>query len=633
MDFFFDFETRSREDLRSCGAIRYATSETTEVTLLTWAIGHGPIKVWKVGEQIPDELIDIAIHPEKYAFIAHNIEFDYLIWSKVFFKNIIKTVRPPLNLLECTMALGQRYCAGRGLDQVASVLHLPVKKHPEGRRIMLKQCKPSSNNQFPTLTKMEWDIFIKYGILDTDILRQAYYRLPKLNKRERWAFEWTTRRNLKGIKLDMPLLRGMEQVLKIALPKLSKEFKEITGGAFEVSQNAKFLAWIRQYIPKMPDMQSDTIRDAIDACKKRGIDPKVIRALEIKALAGSTSIKKVKTALDRQYGGRTYQNLVYNGTHTMRWAGSGLQVQNFPRSEDIGDIEKAVQIVSEAPELVDSMYPCAIGLIKSLLRRIFISDEGTSFYCGDYSKIEPTVLFWLVGIGEIPGKWYEDMASTIYSVPIDQIGKESEERQVGKAAALGCGYGLGYVKFKSQVKKQANVLLSDEVSDRAVKAYRKKYHQIVKFWYDLERAFLDAIQGSTTVLCDGKIIVSPMNPNKGVMITLPSKTNLYYHDAALSEGGLVFAQAKQGKVMDKGVYGGLLTEHVTSATARDLMVFGMHSVEHNGFEILNCVHDEIWAQGLPGRASDFGEAMITKPAWAKGIVLTAEPTESSRYMK
>lgn len=631
-EFFFDFETRSRVDLRKVGAVKYATDPSTEATLLTWAIDNAPVRYWRYGQVMHPELVEVMKNPQDYKFIAHNAEFDYLVWNVVFTRQFNFLPEIPIDNLMCTMAMSQRYCSGRGLDQAAQVLKLPVKKHPEGRKIMLKQCKPNAKGEFPELTEMEWDIFIRYGVLDTDILRRAYRLMPALNGREQWAFMWTTKRNLKGIKLDMKLLKGMERILKIELPQLSAEFKEITGG-LDIGQNAAFLEWVKQWIPRMPNCQAETIRDVIPEARKRGIDAKVIRALEIKSLAGSASIKKVRAALDREYKGRLYQNLVYNGTHTMRWAGSGFQIQNVPRSDDIGDIEEAVKVVSETPELAGCLYDCPISLVKSLLRRIFIPDDGYAFYCGDYSKIEPTVLFWLLGLGPIPKNWYEDMASTIYSLPIDQIGKDSSERQVGKAAALGCAYGLGHKKFRDQVRKQAGLFISEEEAQRAVKAYRRKYHQVTKFWSDIERAFLDAIAGRTTSLCQGRVVVQPMPDRRGVEIVLPSKAKLYYHSASFTEGGLIFAQARQGKVDGKGVYGGLLTEHIVSATARELMCFGMNAAEKAGFEDLNCVHDELWAQGVSGRAKEFEAAMCTKPLWAHDIAMTAEPMESKRYMK
>jgi DNA polymerase bacteriophage-type len=199
LEFFFDFETRSRSDLRKVGAVKYALDPSTEATLITWAIADGPVKAWRYGQPIPHEIIDVARNPDNYKFIAHNVEFDYLIWTKVFCKKQIATMnpfpKPKIENLDCTKAIGQRFCAGSALNDLAKILKLPQTKDADGRKIMLKQCKPKTvgkeKGQFPKLTDAEWDKFEYYGIIDTVLLRQCYRVLPRLSGLERWSWEWT----------------------------------------------------------------------------------------------------------------------------------------------------------------------------------------------------------------------------------------------------------------------------------------------------------------------------------------------------------------------------------------------------------------------------------------------------------
>ena len=632
IEFFFDFETRSVVDISKHGAVKYALDPSTEATLLTWAVGDAPVKAWRKGQPVPQELVQIGLNPQLYKFIAHNVEFDYLIWCFVFSK-LIKINKPSVENLECTQAMGQRFCAGRGLDSIAKILHLPFTKDQEGRRLMLKQCKPDKHGNFPELTPEEWDKFEKYGVIDTLLLRKAYRMMPKLSPAERWAFEWTTRRNLKGIRLDTKLLAGMTTILKKALPDLDGEFSSIVGHQFKVTQREKCLMWFKQYIPTITDMRAETISDVLLA--PGNIPKPVIRALEIKSIAGSASIKKVATALLRNHKGRVYQNLVYNGAHTMRWAGSGLQVHNFPRvdSDFAETANDALHHVATNPDVVLMTHEDPVRVVKNLLRKIFIPDDGLAFYGGDYSKIEPTVLFWLLDMGPIPKNWYEQMAAAIYGIPLESVTKDGPERQLGKKANLSCGYGQGPQGFTVGCKKDG-LVVSYELADKSVKAYRAKYPKVVAFWYQLNAAFANALGGKTTVLCNGKIVVSPMTGHcRGVTIQLPSGAKLYYHDAAFSELGLVFNQAQKGRVAEKKTYGGLLTEHVVSSTARAIMLSGMFHAERTGFEVLNTVHDELWAQGQSGRLKEFDAAMLTLPKWCSGLELTVDSYEGDRYLK
>lgn len=631
-EFFYDFETRSRQDLRKVGAAKYALCSSTEATLLTWAVGDEPVKVWRLGQPIPADLLDVATNPQNYNFIAHNNEFDYLIWTSVFMKGY---PRPPLSNITCTKGMTQRFGAGASLDDAALMLNLPITKDKVGKRIMMKQCKPNpKTGQFPELTAEEWKQFEYYGVIDTVLLRQVYRAIPALEPMERWAWEWTFKQNLTGLKIDTDLLEGMESILRTDLRTLNDEFNKLVGYQFSLTQRAKYLDWLHQYMPNFPNLRGETVDECLSAPPAH-VPPEVMRTLEIKSIAGSVSVKKVATCRVRLVGDRVYGNLNYNGAVTKRWAGQGLQVHNFPRAENI-DIKSSIHLVKNNAATIPMLYPSGHGtkLVKNLLRRIFPADDSLSFYCGDYSKIEPTVLFWLLGMGKISKTAYEEMGGAIFNVPFATIGKESDERQLGKGAFLGCGYGMGHKKFKDQVKTQSGLVISLELSKLAVNTYRKKFSKVPAFWYQLGAAFTNATYGQTTHLCDGKIIIAPMTGRfNGVTIQIPSGSKLYYHSAGAIEGKMVYRQSRSGKEQDKHIYGGLLTEHVCSATARDIMLQGMFHVEQAGFEIKNTVHDELWAMGTTGRQEAFDKAMLTMPTWCSDIFMTVDSSEGERYLK
>lgn len=68
-------------------------------------------------------------------------------------------------------------------------------------------------------------------------------------------------------------------------------------------------------------------------------------------------------------------------------------------------------------------------------------------HCSGFRCIENRVLGWLAQDAEIefansPGHDpYKEFASAWFGVPYDEVTKE--QRQMAKAAVLGCGYGLG----------------------------------------------------------------------------------------------------------------------------------------------------------------------------------------------
>ena len=362
-----------------------------------------------------------------------------------------------------------------------------------------------------------------------------------------------------------------------------------------------------------------------------------------------------------EHQGRIYGLLEYHKAQTKRFAGRGVQIHNFPRPEktpkdplpplNVEDLASHVR--ARANTLQDP-----IGFVKNLLRRVWLPDHGDVLYCGDFSKVEPTVLRWLTGMGPISKTAYEEMAVDIYNMPLETIGEESEERQVGKSAVLGGGYGMGHKKFKSDTYKKTGITMSLEFSKHVIDTYRKVNKPITDFWRELQQAFKKAIHGEASALCNRKIFVMPMQkPWKGVQIRLPSGSHLYYHKAHIKteveeieiveivnnmpivrkgtrvNENLYYVTDKEGRVQSTKIYGGLLTEHVTSAIARDLLTYGMYNLEQAAFPMLTTIHDECWGSAGPGRKEEFKRTMCILPYWAKDIELSASTDCGVRYLK
>lgn len=633
IDFFFDFETRSRLDLKKVGTVNYAKHSSTEATLITWAFGKGgEVKYWRLGQPIPQELIHVAENPEKFHHIAFNVLFDFMIWTQVF-KRLIPTMKAiSIHNLSCAMALSNYNRLGSSLDSCAMALRLPYSKDKEGHRIMLKQCKPKTTGadkgQFPTLTAAEESHFIRYGIIDTKLLRECYYRMVSFTASERWGFEWTLLRNLRGVRIDMPLLDVLERVLNAEFPRLRNEFERLTG--FGVNQTKRCTQYFGR-VYGVKNMQAETIADIFEA----GVHPCPVakRALEIKAEVGSTSLAKVSSARRLNYDGRIYDLWNFVLAQTRRWAGKGVQPQNFPRPNEIIGLEDLnVEDLAERVLKITSGDWCQT--VKDLLRKLWVPDFGKYFYCGDFSKIEPTVLFWLLNLGAIPKNIYEIMAAEIYKCSPSEILKGSEKRTVGKGAFLGSGYGQGPAGFQKQQKKNAGLKLELDVCKDAVYAYRRKYFQVPIFWKQLEAGFRSALAGHTVSLCDGKVHILPMDkPVKGVKVRLPSGSHLFYPGAGQGKDGLYYEVVYRKQLVKESTYGGKLCENVCSAIARDIMLSSMYKLEAAGFENLGTVHDEVWSQNSKGKDKEYEATMCSIPRWCGNMHVTVESENGVRYLK
>ena len=82
-------------------------------------------------------------------------------------------------------------------------------------------------------------------------------------------------------------------------------------------------------------------------------------------------------------------------------------------------------------------------------------------------------------------------------------------------------------------------------------------------------------------------------------------------------------------------YGGMLTENVVQAVARDLMVEAMFRVEKAGYKVVMTVHDEIISEDDKdfGSQEEFERLMCMTPPWAEGCPIAVEGGEITRYQK
>lgn len=83
------------------------------------------------------------------------------------------------------------------------------------------------------------------------------------------------------------------------------------------------------------------------------------------------------------------------------------------------------------------------------------------------------------------------------------------------------------------------------------------------------------------------------------------------------------------------LYGGLIQENNTQATARDLLVNGMWKAEAAGYPVIATVYDEIICERRRGEAdlAAFEKLICELPAWAAGLPLTAGGWVGKRYRK
>jgi DNA polymerase len=380
-------------------------------------------------------------------------------------------------------------------------------------------------------------------------------------------------------------------------------------------------------------------------------DPLVAGLVKARLLRRSNDqiLSRIQTMREQDRWGRLNVLLSYYGAHTGRWSGdNSVNFQNFPSEGRAPNKEAEAQ--------------------ARALRECVKPPKGMVLVAVDASQIEARVLAWLAdepALVEAFAKGediYSQFASSIVKKPVRKAKATDDPdtkrfndfwRMVGKVAILGLGYGMGVAKFMSTGafrSAMASGELSPAICGRIVHAYRNTYRAVPALWRCLDSAFHAAMYGS-------KVKVGPVTfyrpEPKHICVRLPSGRVLHYWNCRLQKAATTrreyvdsegekqsfegqdheLVYGKEGKKADGSlagtkVYGGLLTENICQAIARDVLAVAILRLERQGIPVVMTVHDEVIAvvpeaEGEKATAAAI-KALSDPPSWGTGLPLAAE---------
>jgi DNA polymerase len=644
-----DFETRSAANLKKVGGFRYAVDESTSVLCLAYRLPGQPIKLWHpwLEDEEPDDLLEWIASGGLVE--AHNAEFEYAIWNLHCVRKYHWPRLAP-SQLRCSAAKGAALALPRALEDLGSALRLSVQKDMEGRRLMLKMSKPrkaTKKDASPWHEGIdELDRLLAY--CETDVLTEelASKKLYPLLKREQKSWELTLRMNERGIYCDVDLCKVAVQFADAYQKELTNELFALTGGEVgTVKQVAKFRDFLKREGVDIPNLQAGTVAETL----KSAVDmsPIARRMLEIRSALGKSSITKFKAMIamagpDQRLRG----TLLWHGASTGRWAGRGIQPQNFAKAKikDVHNVFAALEFGDY--DFFKCLFPDVFTALSAALRGMLCAPPGHDLCAADYSAIEARVVMWLAGDEENLSVYhrkedpYKYMAAKIFGVPYERVTKE--QRELGKRAVLGCGFGMGKDKFHFTCGAQG-FPITEELAAQAVEAYREQYAMVKNYWYDLERVAVRAIR------TPGKVFkfrnLQWLYRGGYLFCQLPSGRRLAYPEPKIArvekpwglrdEISFMAVDTKTKKWKREATYGGKLTENVTQAVARDVMNEAMFRAERAGYPIILTVHDEVVAE-VPehfGSLEEFEKLLSESPRWADGLPIAVEGWREKRYKK
>lgn len=661
-----DFETYSQSDLKKIGAAEYSFHHSTEILCVGWKLA--PKEKLKQAKTYSHELthqyapvgtpmaiLHGALMNPAVKIVAHNAYFEQVILRNVMarkFPEIKKHIVPERFI--CTAALAASYALPRNLEGACLALKLPVQKDMEGRRLILKWCKPrrptKHNSSLRHDDPEELERIIQYCATDIDAETELFLKLKPLIPFEQKVWCLDQKINHRGFYVDRPLVRKALALIAQETGRLHEEVHTITAGAVvNGNQRAKLLSYIQEesYNGKMiEDLQAKTVREALEYGDE---NPEVRRLLEIRRDVSRTSTAKYAAfEMRSREDSRVRDMLVYHAASTGRWGGSGVQPQNFPRGS-IKDTALACEILRTGDlELVRLIYENPMEALSSALRGVITATPGKELFCADYNAIEARVLFWVAKHEEGIAAWrdnrdlYCEMASEVYRRVITK--KDAAERFFGKTLVLGAGYGLGHKKFLLFCEQNGIKGVDEKLAKSAIEAYRSLHAPVPQLWRNLESAAIAATKNKGKVYTVNR--TSWWVEKEFLYCKLPSGRCLAYYGPEIR-----FKKTPWGEMRPQlyhwcvnslskkwecaGTWGGVLTENVVQAISRDLLADAMLRIEGSGYEIILSVHDEIVAERTKGEGSldKFSEMMSSLPPWALDCPIKVEGWQGERYRK
>ena len=325
--------------------------------------------------------------------------------------------------------------------------------------------------------------------------------------------------------------------------------------------------------------------------------------------------------------------MFYGANRSGRFSSKLIQLQNLPQNH-LSDLSLARELVRSGNlEAVKLLYEDVPDTLSQLIRTAFIPSPNHKFIVSDYSAIEARVIAWYAG-----EKWrmeafknnediYCASATKMFHVPVEKHGKNAELRKKGKVAELGLGFSGSVGALKAMGALEMG--LKEEELKPLVDSWRASNPNIVKFWWDVDKAVVKAIEEKTTThLRNLEFTYSGAT----LFVTLPSGRRLAYSRPQIVDGKITYMGLSQAKKWERiESYGPKFVENIVQATARDLLVYAMKNLN---LPIVMHIHDEVVIDAPHElNVENVSKKMSETPSWAEGLILNADGYECEFYKK
>ena len=597
---FLDFETYSATSIDK-GIENYLADPEADIVLLSMKIGRdGKTALIDFRKTLP-----MVCYDPRTIFYAHNAAFDFRVWNRIGVK---KYGFPETKITQWrdSMALCGRYGVRLKLEHAPVDMGARSTKLDSGTSLIKKISCPTPEGRRPVLginyTKQDWENYGAYAIGDVDAMVDLIYSFPspKLNDYEQRVWELTQKMNFNGVPIDTESVNAILERVEAYIESRVIDLPKMTGGYVNtVGQIDKIKGYCATQGVELKDLQEKTVTRVLEDTT---IPDSVRDVLQTRADVGQASTKKYAKIKELVHHGRVHDNLCFYGASTGRWAGRGFQFHNLPRAKIKDPVERE-QKIQDFKEL--DYFPNMMWYAKALVRPMICAPQGKKIIVADYSGIENVLLHWLANDWKTLEKkrngvdLYKEMASFLFQVKYENV--TGEQRNLGKAIILGCGYAMGARTFQASAANYG-IKLTLKQAEAAVNAFRTMFPEVKIMWWKLTDAVKMAInhpgyevKTKYHVSC---VVLKSQTGDSWLKVNLPSGRALFYRKPAIIEGiyGPVASAmgVKNYKYQRLELSPSRIIENIDQAVARDIMCQGLINLDERMPEVmlLGCIHDE-----------------------------------------
>jgi DNA polymerase len=725
-----DFETQSDLDLTITGTLKYVLDPSTRVLLLSWAVDDAPVKLWcpdfgpeldpevwayvksrvaAIGEP-PAEIVPFFQTPGNY-MIASNAAFDRSVWQQVAtpengfprieIENVLcsqaqaqaSNLSGSLDMAGRALGLGNKTVGGKAIMKRFADRRQPLPGSPADIARLMGE-KGWSRAQALKISIESWDLYLTYGVQDTELMREVWKCTRPLD-REEWQSYWTSERiNDRGMLADLEVCRGAMAYREEEAQHVIEQIKTITNGQIAgPTFTAQINAWVyerlpddlREFMVKARDEETgeatrltgakDVMTRLLEEIELSDTPPadEVIDLIEVLQFGRASSAVKFEkiynqavvdddTGANREVG-RLCGSYVFNGAgQTGRFSSRGVQVHNLPRAFLDNELDVLDMVANRVPIAKLREIGPIPSVLSKLIRPTFIAPEGKVLVWGDWAAIEARVNPWLADSRDAeeavlaPYRNGDDIyilnAEPIFNIPADIIRERYENgdpeakgmRQASKIASLALAF-LGSVGALRTMARGYGMRLSNEEAKVIVDGWRDRNGWARKFGDKAERAAFSAMRHPGDMFKAGRLTYQYLPGLMGgtLLCYLPDGRPITYPKAKISR------VEKFGKMADvitylhgmgrRSLWNGLQIQGGTQATAASILrsTLDRLEAEETEAEIVLHTHDEVGGEVDETKAGAFAErlhsTMVRGFDWSEGLPLAAEVSTSWFYTK